>query len=139
MQLGDGWYCHITDNMLTPARFTVLTLHGCPGDHKEWAGLEYEMRQKCRWINLTIPGYDGEDERRGTYDGSLRHMSELIIRLMKSRGVPKIVFCGHSMGSMVMIHFATHHPEYLDGTINITGLADTWYIGLMTFYNTISA
>jgi hypothetical protein len=28
------------------------------------------MDGKCRWINITIPGFDQEDERRGSYTGS---------------------------------------------------------------------
>ena len=40
IELDDGWYCQITDNKLD-ARHAVLTVHGCPGDHREWAGLEH--------------------------------------------------------------------------------------------------
>jgi len=28
------------------------------------------MGDTCRWVNLTTPGFDGEDERRGDYNGS---------------------------------------------------------------------
>ena len=69
VDLGEGWYCHITDSG-AQRRHSVLTLHGAPGDHVEWAGLEAEMGGECRWINLTIPGFDKEDERRGSYDGT---------------------------------------------------------------------
>lgn len=58
VELGDGWYCNITDSK-DRHRHTVLTLHGAPGDHVEWAGLEKEMGKSCRWVNLTIPGFDG--------------------------------------------------------------------------------
>ena len=34
----EGWYCNITDSK-NIARHTILTLHGAPGDHVEWAGL----------------------------------------------------------------------------------------------------
>ena len=39
LDLGDGWYCYITDSK-KKSRHNVLTLHGAPGDHLEWAGLE---------------------------------------------------------------------------------------------------
>lgn len=83
------------------------------------------------------PGYDGEDERRGTFDGSLEHMSQLLIQMTRSRGIEKFVFCGHSMGSMFMSYFVTHYRESLEGSISITGITDTWYIGLKTFYSLI--
>ena len=47
VKLGDGWYCYITDSK-KHERHTVLTLHGAPGDHIEWAGLEAEMGGCCR-------------------------------------------------------------------------------------------
>jgi len=38
VDLGEGWYCYITDSK-EKAKHTILTLHGAPGDHVEWAGL----------------------------------------------------------------------------------------------------
>lgn len=51
----DGWYAWITDSNAKedgdkPEKekkkkendlMTILTLHGAPGDHREWAGLEF--------------------------------------------------------------------------------------------------
>jgi hypothetical protein len=73
----------MSDNR-NPSRHTFLTIHGAPGDHREWAGLETEMGKTCRWVNFIIPGFDGEDERRGGYDGSAAHLSQLIIKLIKA-------------------------------------------------------
>lgn len=39
VDLGEGWYCNISDSGVKQ-KHTVLTLHGAPGDHVEWAGLE---------------------------------------------------------------------------------------------------
>lgn len=93
------------------------------------------MDKQCRWINLTVPGFDGMDERRGTYSGSMRDLSILIVRLMENRGVKKIIYCGHSMGNIFMSYFATHYSQYIEGIISITGILDTWYTGLKTFHN----
>jgi hypothetical protein len=38
---------------------TIIAIHGAPGNEKEWAGLETEMKGKFRWINFIIPGFDG--------------------------------------------------------------------------------
>jgi pimeloyl-ACP methyl ester carboxylesterase len=95
------------------------------------------MGEVCRWINFIYPGYDGEDERRGDFDGSLEHMSQMLIAMVESRGIEKFVFCGHSMGSMFMAYFVTHYRRYLEGSVSITGITDTWYIGLKTFYSLI--
>jgi hypothetical protein len=50
------------------------------------------MGEVCRWINFIYPGYDGEDERRGDFDGSLEHMSQMLIAMVESRGIEKFVF-----------------------------------------------
>lgn len=81
-----------------------------------------------------MPGFDGHDERRGTYDGSLRDLSELIVRMIKKLNIEKFVFCGHSMGSIFMSYFVTHYEKYLEGCISITGILDSWYVGLRVFY-----
>lgn len=61
--LGDDWYCFYTDNKDIHKHFkhnfSVITVHGCPGDHKEWARLEkYIKPNYVRWINYIIPGFD---------------------------------------------------------------------------------
>lgn len=133
VDLGDGQYCYITDNELNK-RHTVLTLHGAPGDHVEWAGLEQEMGKNCRWINFTFPGFDGDDERRGTYTGTAEGISQLLINLLKKLQIPKVILCAHSLGSIFSTYFITNYPHFVSGYINVTGIVDHWYVGLMTFY-----
>lgn len=38
IDLGNGWYCYATDNRVNSSQ-TVITMHGAPGNHNEWAGL----------------------------------------------------------------------------------------------------
>ena len=49
----------------------------------------------------------------------------------------KIIICGHSLGSIFSSYFITKYPQYVEGYINITGIVDLWYTGLMTFFNTV--
>lgn len=90
-----------------------------------------------RWVNLTIPGFDGEDERRGSYDGSADHLCNLIEKLMRVLSIPKIILCGHSLGNIFGTYFVTKHPHLFEGYINITGIVDHWYTGLLTFFQTV--
>jgi pimeloyl-ACP methyl ester carboxylesterase len=87
-------------------------------------------------VNLIVPGFDGEDERRGDYDGSAAHLSQLIIKLMKALHVQKAIFCAHSLGSMFCSYFITHHPQYVEGYINVTGMVDYWSTGILVFFQT---
>lgn len=60
IDLGEGVYCYVTDNKVQSEQ-TIMAIHGLLGSCSEWAGLESEMKQKVRWVNFTIPGFDGED------------------------------------------------------------------------------
>lgn len=77
----EGWYAMITDNEVK-SELAVFTVHGAPGDHREWAGLELYMECKIRWINFVVPGFDGLDERRGNYSGSIEDLSKLIMLIL---------------------------------------------------------
>ena len=116
-----------------------MTIHGAPGDHREWAGLEKEMAGVCRWINFIVPGFDGEDERRGTYNGSVQDISKLITLVLNELNVPQVVLCGHSMGSIFFGYLFSVYPQYFRGYINITGIVNYWYVGLKTFYRNVIA
>jgi hypothetical protein len=39
------------------------------------------------------------------------------------------------MGSIFMPFFAKEYGERLLGMVSITGIVDTWYIGIKTFYS----
>jgi pimeloyl-ACP methyl ester carboxylesterase len=56
---------------------------------------------------------------------------------MRKLELSKIIICGHSLGSIFSSYFITHYGEFVEGYINITGIVDLWYTGLMTFFNTV--
>lgn len=51
----------------------------------------------------------------------------------------KIIYCGHSMGSIYASYFINRYPEIVAGYINVTGIVNQWYLGLLTFYRCTSA
>jgi U1 small nuclear ribonucleoprotein C len=112
-------------------------VHGAQGDHRKWAGVEAELKEKLRWINFVVPGFDGLDERRGNYTGSAEDLSKLIVAVLEQRRVSKIVYVGHSMGSIFGGYFISKHPEMVVGYVNVTGIVNYWYVGLMTFYRNL--
>jgi len=98
------------------------------------------MNGKVRWINFIIPGFDGLDERRGNYSGSAEDLSKLIVKILSDRKVSKIIYIGHSMGSIFASFFINRYPEVILGYVNVTGIVNQWYTGLLTFYrNTCGA
>lgn len=61
-------------------------------------------------------------------------LSKLIVLLLEERKVAKIIYVGHSLGSIFGSYFITKHPELVCGYMNITGIVNYWYTGLLTFY-----
>ena len=57
----------------------------------------------------------------------------MIVRLLQHLKIPKVVLCTHSMGSIFSSYFITHYPAFVQGYVNITGIVDHWYVGLLTF------
>lgn len=40
------------------------------------------------------------------------------------------------MGSIFGSYFIYNHPSVVKGYINVTGIVNQWYVGLLTFYRT---
>ena len=59
----------------------------------------------------------------------------MIIKLLRHLEISSVILCTHSMGSIFSSYFITYHPKYVRGYINITGIVDQWYVGLLTFFN----
>ena len=57
-----------------------------------------------------------------------------MILLIHELKVSKFIYVGHSLGSILAGYFINHYPQYVKGYINITGIVNIWYVGLMTFY-----
>jgi pimeloyl-ACP methyl ester carboxylesterase len=92
------------------------------------------MGGKIRWVNMMIPGIDGEDERRGSYDGTLAGFSDLFLRIVGKLGLKRVIICAHSFGSTVGFHLASVFPQIVEGFINIAGLSSIWPIGMSYMY-----
>lgn len=68
------------------------------------------MDGKCRWVNVMVPGFDQEDERRGTYTGSAPDFAEMLVKIIKKLELGKIIYCGHSLGSIYGAYFIERYP-----------------------------
>jgi pimeloyl-ACP methyl ester carboxylesterase len=97
------------------------------------------MDDTCRWVNVIIPGFDGQDERRANYTGSIQDFSQLLIMLLHHLQVSRIIYVGHSLGSILAGYFINKYPQYVRGYVNVTGIVNLWYTGLLTFYRTVVA
>lgn len=110
IDLGEGVYCYVTDNGVKSEQ-TIMTIHGIPGSCSEWAGIQAEMKEQVRWVNFAIPGFDGEDERRGNYVGDYPALLDLIIKLKQKLKIKRMIICGHSYGSSIAFNLRDKFPQ----------------------------
>ena len=57
--------------------------------------------------------------------------------LLENRKVSKIFYVGHSMGTYIASYFVNTYPQFIKGYINITGMVNIWYTGILTFIRTM--
>lgn len=69
----------------------------------------------------------------------MEHTSQLILRLLKSLNISKVIIVAHSLGSIFCTYFIPRYSDVVEGYVNVTGIVDNWYTGLMTFYLTAIA
>lgn len=63
-----------------------------------------------------FPGH-GDSSEIASKDYSVECFAELTIALLDQLGIEKAVFAGHSLGGMVCLYLALHHPDMVEGLI----------------------
>lgn len=88
----------------------VLALSGLPGAHHHWRWLATPLFEWARFIRLELPGF-GEARLEGpVHPLTLRARGELVARALEALGLAKANLVGHSMGGMLALEVAAHHP-----------------------------
>ena len=90
---------------------TVL-LHGFLESSKIWADFLPEFSLFGKIISIDLPGH-GRSGYIGEVD-SMELMAEAVWEILKSLGVKKANFIGHSMGGYVSLAFLEKHPEMVN-------------------------
>ncbi|EAR97748.2 alpha/beta fold hydrolase (macronuclear) [Tetrahymena thermophila SB210] len=102
----------------------IMTIHGIPGSLQDFLSLQQHIqaRLSCRWINFSIPGLDGQDERRGTYLGYLEDTSLLMKDFLDELKIDKVVLIMHSAGGMYGKKFIHTHPERVKAIVQLASI-----------------
>ncbi|KAL4456677.1 hypothetical protein ABPG73_009397 [Tetrahymena malaccensis] len=109
---------------------TIIFIAGVPGGINYFNKIEKSLGNKfCRVINLYLPGFDRKDERRGTYQGSLDQLIQLIDDFMKKINLEKAIFAMHSFGGLTVKNFAYEKPHRVEALIQIASIPITKWNG----------
>ncbi|KRX00383.1 hypothetical protein PPERSA_03604 [Pseudocohnilembus persalinus] len=142
----DKSYIYYTDNLQENSNFeignqeklAIFSVHACPGNHKDWQKLQNQIENnKIRWINFVVPGYDGEDERRGEYLGEFNQILEMMKKLIDFLQLEKIFLLQHSTGSIIGLLFQDKYPDLCLGHIMLGAVAINWTFGIKAYYEVI--
>ena len=90
----------------------LVLLHGLGNNHKSWEFvLEHLDYTKWRVIVVDLLGFGDAPKPEVSYSPS--DHSDAVLHTLQKLSVTKAVVVGHSMGCIVAIDLAYHHPEYV--------------------------
>jgi pimeloyl-ACP methyl ester carboxylesterase len=92
-----------------PALPCVVFLHGAGLDHSVWALLTRSFAH--HGFGVLAPDLPGHGHSGGTALSSIAALADWTAALIAAAGAPAARLVGHSMGSLVAIETAAHHPD----------------------------
>lgn len=103
------------DEGKTPAKRTLVFLHGIGGRASGWAAIQQACAQ-AGYASLAwdMPGYgDSPLIEPCTFDD----LADALAALMDAQGVSQAILVGHSLGGMVALQMWARHPERVAGLV----------------------
>ena len=76
-------------------------------------------------MNFSYPGFDGEDERRGSYEGTVDDVVKLVEMVLNRRKIGKIIIFGHFFGTWFSNYLILRKPERVRGFVQLCGICGT--------------
>ena len=113
----DGAHVRYEDRGEGPA---VVLLHGFASSLETWSTVVPALSKKHRVLTLDLKGFGWTDRPEGDYSPPAQ--AQLVLDLMKARGIDRAQVVAHSWGSSVALQMALRAPE------RVTSLAlyDAW-------------
>jgi pimeloyl-ACP methyl ester carboxylesterase len=105
---GKSAYVYTAGHAIDPALPTVVFIHGGEQDHSAWV-LQSRYFAYHRY-NVLAPDLPGHGRSQGPALASIAAMADWVIAALDGAGVKRAASVGHSMGSLVALELAAHHP-----------------------------
>ncbi|MFM6996980.1 MAG: alpha/beta fold hydrolase [Limnohabitans sp.] len=88
----------------------VVCVHGLGGSHNTWTAMRQAF-EGHRLVCLDLPGC-GHSE--GPVPGDWPQLVEALAGVCRALNLSKAHWVGHSMGSLLVLHLAQQHPEWVE-------------------------
>jgi pimeloyl-ACP methyl ester carboxylesterase len=102
-------YAYTGARAFTPARATVVFVHGAANDHSVWA-LQSRYFAHHGW-NVVVVDLPGHGRSAGEPLPSVPALADWLVALLDALRVERAALVGHSMGALAALHAAAGHPE----------------------------
>lgn len=104
-----------------PANPPVLLVHGWLSHAGVWRQTLAQLQQHYYCISLDLLGHGYSDKpTRGDY--SIAANAERVLKVAQRLGFDQFTYIGHSMGGMIGLHLAIHHPQRITRLVNVAGV-----------------
>ncbi len=108
------------------AQNTAVLVHGLTGRTEAFRALVEELDSDglagWRFLAVDLRGR-GATGKVGGAAGIEVHTADLLA-LMEREELDNVAYVGHSMGAMIGVHLAAHHPERVSGLVLVDGGSD---------------
>ena len=108
----------------------ALLVHGLTGRAEAFEALVEKLDPAAgvsgdpwRFIASDLRGR-GASKEIAVGEGGIPEHARDLLALMDREGLERVVLVGHSMGAMIGVYLAAHHPERLQGLVLIDGGSD---------------
>lgn len=92
----------------------VLFIHSSAGNVTHWASQMEALSSRCRVVAVDLHGH-GESDSPMNGDYSVEALAADVGRVIDELGLAPCVLVGHSLGGIVALDYAVHHPETVKG------------------------
>lgn len=103
----------------------LLLVHGIGGSKNNWAPTIEHFSRSHRVIALDLPCHAKSSVVQA--DGSLALYAGAIRGLLAHLGVARVSIAGNSLGGLITLHIALHHPELVESIILVDNAGSHWF------------
>jgi pimeloyl-ACP methyl ester carboxylesterase len=114
-------YLYTGGRPVDPQQPIALLIHGAGHDHSVW---NHQARHLAHHgYAVLVPDHPGHGASGGAPLASIEALSDWLIGLLDHLGVERVALIGHSMGSLVALHTAAHHPDRVTRVVLVGSVA----------------
>ncbi len=135
----EGGRLHLVDQRpATPARATLLLLHGASSNHADLvATLGPVLGSRYRLIAPDRPGH-GWSDRIGTNPQSPVTQARMMAKLLEARSNGPVILVAHSMAGVMAMNLALERPDLVRGIVLLAAVTHSWDGSIAWYYHPAS-